>query len=122
MLDHAREAYALIQHKSREDLDADRLLDLVLWSAYWKALVRQQAESPRKKRVHYPGIPWLQIVAMRNRLIHGYDVVDFEILWRTEVEDLPPLIVAERVFCLQIDPQPWAIANLIVNDKHMLGR
>jgi uncharacterized protein with HEPN domain len=31
---------------------------------------------------------------MRNRLIHGYDLVDFEILWRTVVEDLPPLIVA----------------------------
>jgi hypothetical protein len=47
MLDHAREAYALIQNKSREDLDADRLLNLA-WSAYWKSLVRQQAESPRK--------------------------------------------------------------------------
>jgi uncharacterized protein with HEPN domain len=31
---------------------------------------------------------------MRNRLIHGYDLVDFEILWRTVVEDLPPLIDA----------------------------
>ena len=30
MLDHAREAYALIQNKSREDLDADRLLNLAL--------------------------------------------------------------------------------------------
>jgi uncharacterized protein with HEPN domain len=30
MLDHVREAYALIQNKSREDLDADRLLNLAL--------------------------------------------------------------------------------------------
>jgi uncharacterized protein with HEPN domain len=30
---------------------------------------------------------------MRYRLIHGYDLVDFEILWQTVVEDLPPLIV-----------------------------
>jgi uncharacterized protein with HEPN domain len=30
MLDHAREAYALIQNKSREDLDADRPLNLAL--------------------------------------------------------------------------------------------
>ena len=30
MLDHAREAYALVQNRSREDLDADRLLNLAL--------------------------------------------------------------------------------------------
>ena len=29
---------------------------------------------------------------MRNRLIHGYDFVDYEILWKTIQEDLPPLI------------------------------
>jgi uncharacterized protein with HEPN domain len=31
---------------------------------------------------------------MRNRLIHGYDLVDFEILWQTVVVDLPALIDA----------------------------
>jgi uncharacterized protein with HEPN domain len=30
MLDHAREAYTLVQNKSRADLDADRLLNLAL--------------------------------------------------------------------------------------------
>jgi len=29
---------------------------------------------------------------MRNRLIHGYDVVDCDILWRVLQEDLPALI------------------------------
>jgi uncharacterized protein with HEPN domain len=31
---------------------------------------------------------------MRNRLIHSYDFVDFNILWQTIIEDLPPLIAA----------------------------
>jgi uncharacterized protein with HEPN domain len=30
---------------------------------------------------------------MRNRLIHGYDSVDLDILWDTIEIDLPPLIV-----------------------------
>jgi uncharacterized protein with HEPN domain len=30
---------------------------------------------------------------MRNRLIHGYDQVDLNILWDTIEDDLPPLIV-----------------------------
>jgi uncharacterized protein with HEPN domain len=29
---------------------------------------------------------------MRNRLIHGYDSVDLEVLWDTIEVDLPPLI------------------------------
>ena len=38
------------------------------------------------------GIPWVQIVGLRNRLIHGYDNVDFDILWEIVTKDLPPLI------------------------------
>lgn len=37
-------------------------------------------------------IPWTQIVALRNRLIHGYDFVDFDSMWKILTEDLPPLI------------------------------
>ena len=29
---------------------------------------------------------------MRNRLIHGYDSVDLDVLWDTIEVDLPPLI------------------------------
>ncbi len=35
---------------------------------------------------------------MRNRLIHGYDLVDLNLLWDTVATDLPPLIAAlERI-------------------------
>ena len=34
----------------------------------------------------------MQIVGLRNRLIHGYDNVDFDILWEIVTQDLPPLI------------------------------
>jgi uncharacterized protein with HEPN domain len=30
---------------------------------------------------------------MRNRIVHGYDKVDFDILWDTIQLDLPPLIL-----------------------------
>jgi len=48
---------------------------------------------PARERAKYPGIPWAQIVGLRNRLIHGYDNVDFDILWHIVTQDLPPLIV-----------------------------
>ena len=36
-------------------------------------------------------IPWMVMYTMRNRVSHGYDQVDFEILWRTVRNDLPVL-------------------------------
>lgn len=35
-------------------------------------------------------------VGMRNRLIHGYQIVDSEIVWATIQEDVPGLVVAVR--------------------------
>ena len=35
-----------------------------------------------------------EVVSLRNRLIHGYDSVDFDILWEVIITDLPPLIFA----------------------------
>ena len=41
-----------------------------------------------------PAIPWAQIVGLRNRLIHGYDDVDWDVLWGIVSDDLPILIDA----------------------------
>jgi uncharacterized protein with HEPN domain len=43
-------------------------------------------------RDRYPGIPWLKMINMRNRLVHGYIDIDMEIVWRTIKDDLPSLI------------------------------
>ena len=36
-------------------------------------------------------IPWLVMYTMRNRVTHGYDKVDLEIVWQTIHRDLPVL-------------------------------
>ncbi len=36
-------------------------------------------------------VPWAVMYAMRNRVAHGYFKVDYELLWQTLHEDLPPL-------------------------------
>ena len=35
---------------------------------------------------------WKGIIGLRNRLIHGYDYVDVEVIWKILKEDLPDLI------------------------------
>jgi len=39
----------------------------------------------------YEDIQWAQIVGMRNRLIHGYFVVDYKIVWHIVTNELPDL-------------------------------
>jgi uncharacterized protein with HEPN domain len=39
----------------------------------------------------YPEIPWAQIVGLRNRLIHGYFLVDYGIVWEIVQNELSPL-------------------------------
>ena len=43
-------------------------------------------------KARFSDVPWPQIIAMRNRLIHGYDAVDLDVLWDTIENDLPDLI------------------------------
>jgi len=49
---------------------------------------------PGSAQEKYPSIPWKQIVGLRNRLIHGYDSVDLDVLWQIMQDDLPALVSA----------------------------
>jgi len=91
MLDHAIEARDMVDGRSRADLDADRQLNLAL--VRLMEIIGEAAGrvSPETRDRHQP-IPWPEIVGLRNRLIHGYDEVDLDILWNIITLDLPPLI------------------------------
>lgn len=91
MLDYAREASALIQGRRRSDLDSDRLMELTLVRLL--EIIGEAANKVSQDcRSLHPQIPWVQIVSLRHRLIHGYDSVDLDILWEIIAADLPSLI------------------------------
>ncbi len=93
MLEYSREAVSLVQGKTRADLGTERVLNLAL-----VRLIEIVGEAANRvsmeMRASHPEIPWAQMTSMRNRLVHGYDFVDFDILWQTVIEDLPALIAA----------------------------
>lgn len=43
-------------------------------------------------RNDHPELPWQLIAGMRDKLIHEYNTVDLEEVWRTAVSDIPQLI------------------------------
>ena len=48
-------------------------------------------QIPEPVQQNYPALPWLEMIAMRNVVIHEYFGVDKEVIWRTVQEDLPAL-------------------------------
>ena len=51
-------------------------------------------QLPESLLARHPELPWHEMIAMRNVVIHEYFGFDLEVLWRTVQEDLPPLCAA----------------------------
>lgn len=92
ILSHAIEAVQIVDGRTRADLDRDRMLNLAL-SRLLEIIGEAANRVPDEIQAKYPDLPWLQMIGARNRLIHGYDSVDFDILWNIVAKDLPELIV-----------------------------
>jgi len=43
-------------------------------------------------RATHDNIPWQLAAGMRHRLIHGYDLVEYAVVYDTVKDDLPPLV------------------------------
>jgi uncharacterized protein with HEPN domain len=91
MLDASREAESFSRNKTRKSLDTDRKLALALVKCI-EIIGEAAAQISNESREALPQIPWSDIIAMRNRLIHAYFDINLDILWKTIIEDLPPLI------------------------------
>ena len=46
----------------------------------------------------YNKIPWKPIIGMKNRIVHGYDIINLEIVWNTSIESIPEL----KSYCNEI--------------------
>ena len=91
MLDHAQEAVDLPGQMTDQDLRESRVIQLALTRLI--EIVGEAASSvPQEQRDRYPQLPWREAVGMRNVLAHGYDVVEYSIIWDTVRSSLPTLI------------------------------
>jgi uncharacterized protein with HEPN domain len=52
-------------------------------------------------RGQHPEIPWAAMAGMRDHLIHGYDLVDWDEVWRTATRDVPDLLHKLEAFLPQ---------------------
>jgi len=48
-------------------------------------------KTPEDFRAQYPGVEWRAMAAMRDRLIHDYFGVDYELVWDVVQRPVPGL-------------------------------
>jgi uncharacterized protein with HEPN domain len=93
MLDHARQAVTVAAQRSRGDLDGDWTLRMALRQVI--EIVGEAANRvSREGQARYPDVPWRSAIAARNRIAHGYDTVDYDVVWRIITQEFPLLIAA----------------------------
>ena len=56
-----------------------------------EAAVRIQKAAPEFVIVH-PGVPWSQMRGIRNKVVHDYFDVAWDVVWDTVKQDFPPLL------------------------------
>ena len=91
MLEASRDVVSFIKDKNRSSLDTDKMLSLSLVRCI-EIIGEAAANLSKECHEEFPQIPWKNIVNMRNRLIHAYYDINLDTVWKTAVEDLPPLV------------------------------
>ena len=92
MLDAAKNAGVFTEGKSRHDLENDLQLQFALARAV-EIVCEAACNVTDDFQAANPQIAWEQIMGMRQWLVHACFKIDLDVLWKTTVEDLPPLIV-----------------------------
>lgn len=76
--------------KGRAEFEKDELIQT--WVVHHLQIVGEAAAKlSRDFQEQHSSIPWPQVVAMRNVLVHDYFGVDLEEVWRVVERDLPEL-------------------------------
>ena len=49
------------------------------------------SQIPPTFRKAHPEIPWKEVIGVRQKMTHGYDDIDWDVVWKIIVRDLPAL-------------------------------
>ena len=97
MRDYARKIVSLTAGKEKSNLEEDEIFCLAM-TRLIELIGEAASKYPKEMQKEYPQIPWPKIISMRNRLIHGYDFVDYDILWDAITLNIPQLLAElERI-------------------------
>ena len=91
MIEAAREAAGYVEGLPREEFDSKRPLQHSVVRCI-EIIGEAASRLSTELREANPDIPWQDMIAMRNRLIHAYFDLDLDLIWETARQELPGII------------------------------
>jgi uncharacterized protein with HEPN domain len=95
MFEAARNVERFTSGKTIDRFYEDEILRLALTT-----LFQNIGEAARKIsdefKLEHPEIEWDDIIGFRHRLVHGYDVIDYDIMWGIIQNNIPELLMQLR--------------------------
>lgn len=96
--------------RGRDAFDADEDTQIVL--VHLIQIIGEAANGLSDALIAgHPEVPWRQIIAIRNRVVHGYFEVDLDILWDVAVGDVPDLARQVQAILAELGPGDEAEAQ-----------
>ena len=95
MLEAAEDALRFAGDRIRDDLDIDRMLLRAIFQCI-EVIGEAASRTTPEGRARVPGLPWQEIIKMRNILVHVYWGIDLDRVWDTVRTDLPSLVTTLR--------------------------
>jgi len=95
--EYVQHAQALCAGKSAQQIEAE-WREALAFERVMEVLGEAVKRLPEELKQRYPQIPWRLVAGMRDKISHGYDSVDYQMLWDAVQNDLPALrTTAERM-------------------------
>lgn len=94
LLDIVQAARLILQFSGETD-SADFRTNLLVQSAILHQFLVLGEATKRVSddfKARHPDLPWRQMARMRDRLIHGYHIVNLSLVWETASRDIPALL------------------------------
>lgn len=95
-LEHIKEACEKIigyAAGGRDQFDTDEQIQIAIM--HYISIIGEASKLkniPKDFQVLHPEIAWREWVEQRNILVHNYDSINFNLVWRTATRDAPDLL------------------------------
>ncbi len=91
IIEFCHEARDFVSSESFDQFQADRV-KIRAFERIMECIGEAVKRLPPEFTEKHPQIPWSAIAGMRDRIAHGYDSIEYSVLWNAAVNNIPTLL------------------------------